>query len=135
MNYTAQILTSPSCESPNTLPSSGISHPPYKENGVTHTLLLLSGLGLAVLPSDSKTVPQIEPNDPLLYAFDQIKEGMSERKALGIIGRKIGSGGSEASAPDFQWYRFAEWYGKDYMIRVLTRDGRVIKKVFQSLKE
>jgi hypothetical protein len=56
---------------------------------MTATLLLLCGLNVGVLPSDAQTVLLIVPNDPLKYGFDQVRVGVSEQKALALVGRKV----------------------------------------------
>ena len=59
---------------------------------------------------------------------------MRKQEALEIIGQRIGSSGKEWSAPNWTEHEFLEWWGPNFKIRVLTRNGVVIKKEFRSLR-
>ena len=100
-----------------------------------NAIVVICGMGTSVLLGDSPPPTRMTPKDPLLYTFSTVVNGMPEREALALIRRPVGSSGTESSAPTWKPYRFAEWWGDGYKIRVLSRNGYVIDKQFQDLRE
>jgi hypothetical protein len=43
--------------------------------------------------------------------------------------------GDGASFPDWQWYKFAEWFANGHRMEIRFRHGRVIEKLYESQKD
>jgi hypothetical protein len=98
------------------------------------SIVLLCVVFASVLSASEPTTRPKPAQDRLKEAYDQIWVGMRKQHALETIGRRIGSSGTEWSAADWIKHEFAEWWGPNFKIRILTRNGQVIKKEFQPLR-
>jgi len=78
-------------------------------------MLLLSLLALGVCGTASVSGPEKRQvdRDALRDAFEEVQLGMPKAQAWATIGLAIGSRGTGASGPDWEWYQFAEWFAKD----------------------
>jgi len=70
-------------------------------------------------------------SDELKDALDEIDLGMPDKLALAKIGQPAVTSGDGASYPDWQWYKFSEWFANGHRIEIRFRRGRVIQKLYE----
>ncbi|HJZ90834.1 MAG TPA: hypothetical protein VKE40_08160 [Gemmataceae bacterium] len=100
----------------------------------TPVLLLLVTVICGIAEGSGPVKAQVY-REQLLDALDEIELGMPEELASAKIGQPVATSGDGCSAPDWRWYKFAEWFAGDYRIEVRFRHGRVITKLYHPYKD